>query len=401
MTLGLSPYLLTSRSRINSWILRLMLLTGNKIAGICWGHNKQFFIPDDDGKFYYDFEYEKNKYKIPLEPFERGEKESIHIYETLNSYEPDVLITVGDLGDFTYMHAVKSFFTKTIKWLHVQLGYNYPINENIAEIISDIDGILCISKFSYDNLSKFYKRDLIDYRYAGCNTKFYTLGSAKCDKLTIMSCAKTSQSDCAPTLIEAVSDLKNTIADIFLYVHANIYDPGDHDLVSLRNRFNPQEDYISFPAEYVSLLEGVGEEKMCELFRQAQIFVSIPMICATSMSVFQALACGCYPLLSDVGTNRDIATNLAKFLGDFQPEDFLIPTIEVMAAGETYLHICGKEAVKSKIIYANEILKKHKGLPQRLSEFTLQYSQSGFLEKVLQMTKTVFATKPRLQLETV
>jgi len=73
MTIGLSPFLMTSRSKIHSLVLRYLYLTGHSIAGIVWGHSSQYFVPEDneDGtqSFFYDFEYSKQKFKITNSTF--------------------------------------------------------------------------------------------------------------------------------------------------------------------------------------------------------------------------------------------------------------------------------------------------------------------------------------------
>ncbi len=405
ITIGLSPFLTTSRSKIHSLVLRYLYLTGHSVAGIVWGHNSQYFVPEDndDGSqsFYYDFEYTKKKFKIPIVPFDRGQKESIEVYETLNRFEPDVVITIGDLSDFSYMHAVKSFLPKPIKWMAVLLGYNFPLREDLQTLLNDIDGILCTSDFCYQQIQKIYNSDAIDIHYVGCNPKIYNLTEQDRVGFRVMAAPKSAQVDCAPTIMKAVCEITKDIPDLKLYLHANIHDPGDHDLEDLKKLVDTEE-IVLFPDKYVSLLDGISEIDMAAEFGKSDVFVSIPMISGSSMSVFQAMACGCYPLLSDCGSNKDIAKLLSDFVGEgFKEGDFLIPSIELMAAGDTHLYVCDKHELKKKINAAYRKLKKHKGLRKQFSEFTLKYSQGSFLEKVAEVATVVSESNTKICLENV
>lgn len=405
MTIGLSPFLMTSRSKIHSLILRYLYLTGHSMAGIVWGHSPQYFVPEDneDGSqsFYYDFEYSNQKFKIPIIPFDRGQRESIEIYETINKFEPDVVITVGDLSDFVYMHAVKSFLPKPIKWLAILLGYNFPLREDLQMLLNDIDGILCTSDFCYQQIQKLYNSDSIDVHYVGCNPEIYKLTEPENIGFRIMAVPKTTQVDCAPTIIKAVCEMTDDIPDLKLYLHANIHDPGDHNLEDLKKLVDT-EGIVSFPDKYVSLLDGISEVDMSVEFSKSDVFISIPMISGSSMSVFQSMACGCYPLLSDCGSNKDIARLLSDFMGEkFKEGDFLIPSIELMAAGDTHLYVCSKTELKKKIDSAYRKIKKYKGLRKQFSEFTLKYSQGSFLEKVAEIATVVSESNIKICLENV
>jgi len=405
MTIGLSPFLMTSRSKIHSLVLRYLYLTRHSVAGIVWGHSAQYFVPEDneDGSqsFYYDFEYSKQKFKIPIVPFDRGQKESIEVYETINRFEPDIVISIGDLSDFVYMHAVKSFLPRPIKWLAILLGYNFPVREDLQILLSDIDGILCTSNFCYQQIQKLYNNDTIDVHYVGCNPKIYKLTEQENVGFRVMAVPKSTQVDCAPTIMKAVCEMTNDIPDLKLYLHANIHDPGDHNLEDLKKLIDT-EGTISFPDKYVSLLDGVSEIEMATEFSKSDVFVSIPMVSGSSMSVFQAMACGCYPLLSDCGSNKDIAKLLSSFIKEgFKEGDFLIPSIELMAAGDTHLYVCDKNELKKKINAAYRKVKKYKGLRNRFSEFTVKYSQGSFLEKVAEMATVVSESNTKICLENV
>jgi len=297
------------------------------------------------------------------------------------------------------MHAVKSFLSKPTKWMAILLGYNFPLRDDLQILLSDIDGILCISNFCYQQIHKFYNNN-IDVHYVGCNPKIYKLIEPKNTGFRIMAAPKSTQVDCAPTIMKAICEMTNDIPGLKLYLHTNINDPGDHDLENLKKCIDI-EGIISFPDKYVSLLDGISEIDMSMEFGKSDIFISIPMVSGSCMSVFQAIACGCYPLLSDCGSNKDIAKLLSNFIGEgFKEGDFLVPSVELMAAGDTNLYICDKRELKKKINAAYKKIKKYKGLRHQFSQFTLKYSQGSFLERIAEMA-TVVSESNKICLENI
>lgn len=404
VTLGLSPFLMAARSKAHAMIMKYLYLTGNTIASAVWGHNEKYFIPkeseDGNKQFYYDFEYADQKHEIPIFPFVRGRDDSIYVYEILNQLQPEIVITIGDVSDFSYMHAVKSFYPHNLKWLHVALQYNNPINDDHAQILSSMDGILCTSRNCQESMQNLFGKDLMDMHYVGCNPKIYNFVDKPDNPFRIMASPKVSQSDCAPTIMSCAPGLSKEIPGLEIYLHSNVEDPGDHNLHALRDRFDPKGEIIKFPEKYVSLMDGMTELEMSQEMQKSHVFVSIPMVTATSMSVLQAIACGCYPVMSDCGTNRDIAKMLSDFLGDgYEQEDFLVPSIEIMAAGDTYLNVCGKEDLQKTIARACIKVEKDKGLNRKLSEFIPEYSQGNFLKKVVEMATSVLESESALCLD--
>lgn len=405
LTIGLSPFLLASRAKVHSLILRYLYLTGESIASASWGHDENYFVPEetDDGKhFYYDFEYSGSKYKIPILPFRRGEQEVIQVYEYINELKPDLVITVGDASDFPFMHAIKSL-SSGFKWLGILTQFHYPLNQDSEQTIKDMDGVLCLSNAGYETVKKIYP-GTASMCQVFPNAKIYEY-KARGEKspIRVMACPKVYQSDCGPTIMEAAAEVKEQIKDFTLYMHSNINDPGDHDFTSIKNTFDKNDSFIQFPQKYISILDGLTEPEMAQEYSNSDIFVSIPMISATSMSVYQAIASGCFPVMSKCGSNIEIAHNLSEFLGDeYDENDFLVDGVSVLAAGDTYLQVSDKNSLRNKIIMANEKIQKHKGLRQKLSQFTTgTLGQSGFLEEVARMAKVVNNSNATIHLEKV
>ncbi len=58
----------------------------------------------------------------------------------------------------------------------------------------------------------------------------------------------------------------------------------------------------------VEFLGNVPPEKLGDLYRQSSIYISIPRSDATSISLLEAMACGAFPIVSDIPANREWIT---------------------------------------------------------------------------------------------
>ena len=402
LVLGLSPYLLTSRSKVAALILRYLYIKEFDIAGAVWGHDTEYFVPDEDGRIYYEFPIPGHgTHRIPLFLFHRGDKEAIEVHEIVSSTNPDMVITVGDYGDFLYMNAVKSFYPKPLKWLFVLLNYSFPINKDYYDLINNADGILCTSKFSYDSISSFYKKDIIDISYLG--SAYKSVPQEKCDKFRIMASGKNHQADNLPAVIEAVSQVvnkKNNIG-IELYLHTTVHDSGDYNLEDIAQYFDPKGEFIKFPDKYVSLYEGSTDAELSLEMNKSHVFVSVPLVSATSMSVFDAISCGCYPLMSDCGSNRDVANEICTQYPEHSSSDFLIPAVKLMSPGGSYLHICDIDALAERILSLSIIFEKNKGKDIFSTEYIFRNNREGFINKISEVIDRVDKSEQSVNIETI
>ncbi len=378
--------------------MRYLYINGIPVSGLVWGHDTNYFIPDTDGKFYFHFPFDNAEHKIPITPFVRGDNESVIIYETIKSLRPDVVLTVGDYNDFLYMKAVRSFCDE-IKWMWVLSNYSSPINENNRELVNSADGILCTSEYGYSSIKDFFEKELIEYCYVGTNPNIFhpVIEMNKNKIFRIMVSGKNSQVDNIPIVIEAASKVKKIIPELDVYIHTNLYDScGEYDLEQIAYRFDPKGEFIHFPNKCVSIFGGISHEDLASQLALSDVFVTVPLVSATSMSVFDALACGCFPILSNCGSNINLAQLLSEYSqNQYKPDDFLVKCSDLMAPGGTYLSICDCDDLAQKIINAYNI----KGDRKVFSQFIHQYTREGFLKTVMSMLTKVKESSEILCLE--
>ncbi|MFZ0878537.1 MAG: glycosyltransferase [Candidatus Acidiferrales bacterium] len=107
-------------------------------------------------------------------------------------------------------------------------------------------------------------------------------------------------------LVRALAHINNSFEDYETVFAA----PGPQ-----LNAANRLADAILLPAQRqrVRFLGGVSREEMADLLRQSHVYVSMSKSDGTSTSLLEALACGLFPILSDIPPNREwIYSNAAN-----------------------------------------------------------------------------------------
>jgi hypothetical protein len=391
-----------SHARIHAMILKHLYFSHHEVASIGVGHDTTLFLPKEDTqgrpRYYYSFD----GHDIPLVPLTKDKEPAIMVYEILKVFRPEMIISIGDFNDHLYMKAVKMFSEVQLKWISVLANYSYPINEHKQEVVEDMDGILCTNSRSFDMLCNLFKKDEICLSHVGCNKpiikKPYPRRSPY--KFRIMSCGKNLQSDNLPMLMEVCAGLRETIPNLELYLHSNVYDRGDYDLNLVKERFDPDSEFIVFPQKYVSLTDGYSEEEYAQELAASDVFVSVSLNSSSALSVFEALAYDCWPVMTDAGSHRDVAAMIEEISPEFQRNDFLVPGIKVMTTGEVYVNICRPDLLGEKILEVHGKIKKggHRTFSQ---EFISSHNRKTFLTDVMELIEAVKRTNSTICVEPV
>jgi len=397
MTLGLSPYLYLSDGCLHSIVLE-HLFKHHAVAAIGINHDTSYFLPKQNEQGQPVYYYEFDKYQIPLVPFNRVPDPAIVLHEIFKVYKPDMVITIGDFNSFPYMKAVKMFNEKPIKWIAILSNHSYPINEHSVELLDDMDGIVCTNTSSFDMFSDLYKKDQIDKAHVGIHKNH--IEPVRNSDFRIVVTSKNTQSDNIPMIMEAASKARSDIPELQLYLHTNIYEHGDFDLPLLKDRFDPQDEFIIFPNKCVSINEAYSQKDFYAELSRCDLFISVASNAPTGMAAMDAISCGCTPLLSNVGSHIDIAENLAEISPNFERNDFLVPCIEVMTKGEVYASICDPESLRKGILNLHKMIKKG-GYRIFFQQFVDSYDRKSFLNSIFEMVKAVENSNPTLCVEPI
>lgn len=387
----MSPYIFLSNGRLNASLLKHLYTEKHSIASIVWGHDTSYFVPkiiNNVEKHYFEFDLLDKKHKIPLFPINRGQNESVEIYEIIHNLKPDVLITIGDLSDHLYIKALKTFCTNEFKWLSILTTYQNPINEEHLDLIQYADAVMCTSPSSYQNIKDHFIKDEFEWSFVGSDFEYQEVKSDG-----IISIGKNCQSD----NLFGIMQIAQKVDENF-YFHTNVHDLGEINLEKAKNLISSNNIY--FPDKYVSLFDGLKDSEMQNILSSKDLFLSNSMTSGTAMACFDAISCGCFPVLIDSPCHVDVAIELEKHLnGKCNKDDFLMKSIKLLTTGETYLHIGDIEDGKNKI---DNFMKKHKNddkIKKELISFTRKYTNCMFNDKITKMISKINKNDSVLWLE--
>lgn len=399
LTIGASPYLVHSSGQIHAEIIKHLYVKDIQVASVVWGHDVTYHVPeehDNKSSFFYHFNYQEQGHKIPIVPIQTDAKIVNNVYEIIRSMEPDVVLTVGRLEDFPYMVAVKSFITKKFKWIFLLNNHDLPIPEEHYEITESCDSIICTNKSTKNTLST--KHNDVHFCYVGANNyRSYYPNKAN----LVSSSSRNSQSDNLPCLLEASKKAYENISNFGVYVHSNVNEAGDYDLVLLKDRYDPDSKFITYPDKYLSISDGLPLDEYLELLGQSGIFVSCAIAHGSFMSIFDAISCGCLPLMTKNNFTKELATYISSYLDDFCPEDFLVGSTTLMNSHHGYLYICNPNDLFKKILTLNTKISKNKGYKQGLGVIISNTQRTTFLNIVEEVIKTCYRQPDSLNLEVV
>lgn len=401
ITLGMSPYNTSSVSRLHRWILNDLFLKGHDVMSLSWAHDISYYIPDEKGQHWYKFGPSGESFQIPLLVLRKGLSDPVPVYEAINQLEPDVVITIGELVENGIMKAVKTFVSKPFKWLAVLSQSQFPTHGEATELSEYMDGVLCLSEVGQKSMAKIFEKPTIQSCFSGSDLGLHSTRRDE-SKFRIMAMGKTIQVDNLPMLMECCANLKHQIPELELYIHANIHDKGEYQFESLKSHFDPDDSFIRLPEKFVSLIDGISDDELISEYTKSDVFVSAPLAAGCSMSVFEAIGCGCFPILSDCPVNRNIAEEIEKECGpELRRDDILVPGIQLMTAGETYLTVPDPQELESRIVAAHINRKKIEGYSERLAVFSQKNSNKAFVETLVAMITKLKDSSELLCLETL
>lgn len=391
VTIGMSPFTTCAKGKLHGRILESAHSNGHKITGLVWGHDVNYWVPKDDKFLYND---------VQIFPFNMRDA-ATQVYDYLQSASPDVIITVGDVSDFSYMKAVKMFLSaNSMKWVFVLTTTLSNINYANQDILLEADAILCTAPSAKEMVMNHFPKP-VDYAFVGADSDIFYPDDGVAG-LLMTNCKRSSQDNLA-MVMESVATLHQSHSHIKLYAHTNVHEKrGDYDAISLKNRFDPNDQCISLPDSYVSTNDGIDLRSMALKYAQASVFVSIPVVSATSMTVFEAMSSGCWPVMNSCGSNKDLAILLENhFNGEHMRDDFLVESIPIMVPGESYIFIPDPRNLQRKLLNALTKIKQDEGLRMKFFEFSKRYSNKGLITKLEQMLRQVHTSGPTVYLETV
>jgi len=396
VVIGTSPYQITSLGHVCSIILKHLYFNEVKVAAFVTGHDTQLYVPEEEsGKknYYYGFQQDSIKHKIPIIPYPKNDDEVKIIYELLQIFEPDLVITVGDFLDFMFMKAIKIYQPKSFKWLFVMMNNFEVFNTSELDLLDDIDGIIHTSSFSKTilNSNKGPDGSMLKICPVGYDENDFKKNdsSRTSDEFRIMVSGKNRQIDNIPMVMETVAKIRQDrrINNIKLFLHANIHEQGDYNLDLVRQRIDPNQEFIKYPEKFISLFEGLSVQELSNKLYESHLFVSVPMISSSSCSVYEAIFCGCMPLVIEGGSHEEAVYRCLGNNIDSLKERMIVRSWPLMNSGQGYLRICDPKELEEKILYFYNIFQEGKG--PWTSNLVCKYTNTKFLQEFFELVKNI------------
>ena len=165
LTLGASPYLLVRDAKIHADIIDKLYSNNIQVTSVVWNHDTNYFIPDSDGKLYYE---SKGNYKIPLYAIDyRLQTASVQVYDLMKMVQPDIVVTIGSYEECSFLAAIKMMYPNIFKWISVYTSDTSSLLYNNKDAFEYVDYTIATSEMSYNDITKI----------ANVNGKFLPYGA--------------------------------------------------------------------------------------------------------------------------------------------------------------------------------------------------------------------------------
>ena len=374
LTISASPYLLTKLGRLHSDVI-LNFYKKHTLYSAVWDHDLKWFSADEKGHYF----YEKNGERIcQLLPYlsRHPKMSSPQLYEIFQKVKPELVISLGDYNEIDAVFAVKTLNPAKFKWIHALALNAGPIKDTYNDVFKYMDYIVHTTKKSEKLVSEL-SPVASTFSYIGVdNSVFFHKNNPDSEKLNIISCAKNSQASGIGSILNSSQFLDK---ECNLYLHTNLYDAGDYDLNILKNRYDIN-DIVKFPENFVGLNDGVSEEDLNGLYNNSDIFIDVSVRSSTAISLIEAMAAGCIPVVAPVGALKEIIELL--------PEDcrfFVEGNIYVGSLEEEY-YVISPQNLSKNIQNISDIKKHNKGkfleMKKTIASVAKTLKRKDFLKKI-------------------
>ena len=393
LTVSTSPYLLVRNGRMNSDIIKYFKGQGHKVTSAVWHHDEGFFLPDEGGLSF--FEDEDGNQICELYPFmpQSQQAESL-LYEMMKKIEPDVVISIGDYKEVSFIYSIKAMYPTLFKWIPILTVDCLPINEEFKDRIEYADYVISTSEFGWNNLNELCNIQGEFLPYGPDHSKFYPIGKNG-DKCTIFCSGKNSQASNLGALIKGMGIVSKSGSDVRCKLHTNLYDIGDYELPLLIGRYGATN--VELPEHFVSIKDSISDEELLEEYSQGDFIVDVSLKSATALSLLEGMAAGLIPMGPKAGRVGEIIS--------LMPEEFqlFLPHETFIGGKEEEYSVISIEGFANKV---NEVLngifkdtKKMKKASEAAIEVASRFSNSVFARGVGNIVETSFSSEAAISLE--
>jgi glycosyltransferase involved in cell wall biosynthesis len=309
LTIGNSPFLLNRNGRINGTILKSLKAAGHKVGSIVWEHDIRHFLPSEVGVHTYN--------DIRLFPFlkQKGELASFSM-EVMKSAQPNVIVSIGDYSELTFLAAIKAKYRSLFKWVAIVPLGGLPMNELYRYDLEMADAIICCNRQSTEHISEVVRADTY-YCPFGPDLDVFRNTNELPDDFGVIYPCKNDQMSNPAAFLGAVKE-----ANVRAGLHYNHCEEGAFDIPLLIKRLGIEKS-VRLPQKFVSLREGLEDNLMNEEYNRYHAVVDCSSQSSTGLSMLEAMATGCIPVGIEYGAAGDIINSLPEEFRFFAPYETL------------------------------------------------------------------------------
>lgn len=362
LTVSSSPYLHVRNSVINREIILNLKKLGHEVCSAVWHHDEGYFMPDLDGV--QSFEH-MNENICQLHPFEpQSQDSSIVLYELFKSFQPELVISIGDYHESLIPYTVKAMFPNFFKWIAILTIDSPTIHESVKNELQYVDHVVCLSEMAKDAVSLVYNGPITKLNFV---TEEYNFSLDKMNlEFSALNMSKNAQSSNIPAFIRSCS-----LSQSKGYLHTNIYDTGEYDIDNLLKRYD-QGNMVKITDDFVSVKESVDRNRIQEIFNQNHVIVDCSGRAACALNVLDGMSAGMLPLAPSYGVFKEIISRMKDshlflapyetFISEREEEFMVVSTIE-MAKKLKEIHgiyVKNKNLFTEYCLQAKDIVKKYR-----------------------------------------
>jgi len=260
----------------------------------------------------------------------------------LSRLDPDLLLVLYGGG-----YAAVAYLSDFRPYAVYAVGSDVLLGGKVKRTISRIaltaaSAVMVNGKFLYQKTRQLAPRAKTHLLYLGTDTEKFAPGSPPPEAVRIVCTRGFSEIYNNEYLVRAIAEMPD-LPRSFQMVFAG---PGP-----LLEKVRAVADEVLTPERRrsVTFLGGVGREQMAELLRDSHIYVSVSRSDGTSLSLMEGLACGLFPILSDIPANREWISENAE-------NGLLVPLDEPKALAAALVRAICNPKLRTKAAHYNRQL---------------------------------------------
>lgn len=302
MTVSDSPTIFTGLARVHRELLR-HLSGRHELLPCCWNMHDSMVISEiKQGNSPPDKFFESNgvKTKLVAVPKANGNNCMFAVFDLIESWKPDVVISIGDYFDFWYMKAIKEKLDYQFKWLPY-LTIEHDEFDKRADVYAVADRIVVPSTYGRDIVRQKWGRDSDVVPYGVSPSFNDKLREKDQGPVKFISVGQNTWRKMLPTLLRAFKKAQES-CDCEFYLHTNVHavDPQEtsvFDVRSVISKLGVKRVRLPSDDQYFCIFNSPGDEYLVGEYNKADFLVSSSMCEGYGLPIVEAMACGC-PLVA-------------------------------------------------------------------------------------------------------